>query len=247
MTLPLPMPPLVGASLTLCNEWRSWLEDALAGLSLCVSEATSLGRPSSATSAIECMERRLARLRRPPLRKLSLKLLVLRKRSVGLSLPWRNSRDDFFTKVNCPLILFLPPELDDAMLGAADTRGPGSAVIVPNEVSSGVALDDAYEPLEGDRSGSTGGGGLNLGDLGDLGDLGEGGALAMRMVGKSAASSGCRNGVCGEEPSTDWYGPEFNLDPSSLGTGSGGGGSVCRKSGAGRSGSESIMRGKLSK
>lgn len=35
---------------------------------------------------------------------------------------------------------------------------------------------------------------LNLGDRGDFGD---GGALAMRMTGDEAASSGCKNGLSG--------------------------------------------------
>lgn len=35
---------------------------------------------------------------------------------------------------------------------------------------------------------------LNLGDRGDFGD---GGALAMRMTGDEAASSGCKNGFSG--------------------------------------------------
>lgn len=80
----------------------------------------------------------------------------------------------------------------DAILGAIDGRGPGSVVMVPNDVSSGPIVE-ANESLEAGRVESDLKG-LNLGDRGDFGD---GGALAMRMTGDDAASSGCKNGAGG--------------------------------------------------
>lgn len=116
-----------------------------------------------------------------------------------------NSRDDFFKSPNCPLRLFVrPAELLEAILLAVETRGPGSVLIVPNAVSSdgGATLTDVWESLDagrGDVSACLLEKDLNLGESGDLGDLaeGDGGALAIRMTGDEAASSGCKNGVFG--------------------------------------------------
>jgi hypothetical protein len=109
-----------------------------------------------------------------------------------------NSReDDFFNNPNDPFkLLVRPAELFEAMLGAVDTRGPGSALIVPNDEASGAATD-VYESLDAGRMEFESAvlKGLNLGDRGDLGILGDGGALAIRMTGDEAASSGCKNGL----------------------------------------------------
>jgi hypothetical protein len=109
-----------------------------------------------------------------------------------------NSReDDFFSNPNDPFkLLVRPAELFEAMLGAVDTRGPGSALMVPNDEASGAATD-VYESLDAGRMEfeSAGLKDLNLGDRGDLGTLGDGGALAIRMTGDEAASSGCKNGL----------------------------------------------------
>lgn len=90
-------------------------------------------------------------------------------------------------------------ELLDATLVAVETRRAGSALIVPNAVSCGAALTDVYESLEAGRGDeeSDALNGLNFGERGEMGDFGDGGALAMRMTGASAASSGCRNGLSG--------------------------------------------------
>lgn len=66
-------------------------------------------------------------------------------------------------------------------------------LIVPNDAGS-WALVDAKESLEAGRFTSGALNGLNRGDRGDFGD---GGALAMRMTGEDAASSGCKNGAGG--------------------------------------------------
>jgi hypothetical protein len=157
--------------------------------------ANPLGPFSSATSAMEYMERRLARLRGVLCRKLSVWLVVRRRRSACVSLSLLNSRDDFdFSRLKWPFKLFVRPELFEAMLGALERRGAGSALIVPNAVSSGAALTDVYESLDSGRTDeSVALNGLNLGDFGDLGD---GGALAIRMTGDEAASSGCKR-LCG--------------------------------------------------
>lgn len=73
---------------------------------------------------------------------------------------------------------------------------------MPKAESSYSALDEVYEALEIGREGGRSAADGNLGDFGDFGDLGdfalgEGGALAMRITGEAAASSGCRNGLCG--------------------------------------------------
>lgn len=142
---------------------------------------------------MECNERKLARLR-GTCRNPSLWLVVFRRRSSCGSFSLENSRDeDFFNSPNWPFKLLARPELFEAMLGAVDTRGPGSVLIVPKLDGSG-AIVDANESLEAGRVESVGLNGLNLGDRGDFGD---GGALAMRITGDEAASSGCRNGVCG--------------------------------------------------
>lgn len=65
-------------------------------------------------------------------------------------------------------------------------------LMVPNDASSG-AIVDAKESLEAGRVESD----LNGLNLGDRGDFGDGGALAMRMTGDEAASSGCKNGAGG--------------------------------------------------
>lgn len=65
-------------------------------------------------------------------------------------------------------------------------------LIVPNEDGSG-AIVDANESLDAGRVESD----LNGLNLGDRGDLGEGGALAIRMTGDEAASSGCKKGAGG--------------------------------------------------
>lgn len=61
---------------------------------------------------------------------------------------------------------------------------------MPKVLSSYVALEDVYEPLE-------------VGLIGEAEasvvvafDFGDGGARAMRMTGAAAASSGCRKGLC---------------------------------------------------
>lgn len=68
-------------------------------------------------------------------------------------------------------------------------------LIVPMEEGSGAAITDVKDSLEAGRvDESVVLKGLNLGDRGDFDD---GGALAMRMTGDEAASSGCKNGFSG--------------------------------------------------
>lgn len=100
-----------------------------------------------------------------------------------------NSREDLFSSPSWLFRLFRPAEAVDAILGAVETRGPGSAVIVPNAPSSHAALADVYELLEAGRGDEREGPKV-------LFVFGDGGALAMRMTGAAAASSGCKNGLC---------------------------------------------------
>lgn len=103
--------------------------------------------------------------------------------------------DDFLSNPKVPFrLLVRPPELLEATLTAVERRGPGSVLIVPNTGPSSGTLTDEYESLDAGRADESFCllKGLNLGDLGDFGD---GGALAMRMTGDSAASSGCKNGL----------------------------------------------------
>lgn len=158
--------------------------------------------------------------------------------------------DDFFRSPNEPLRLFVrPAELLEAMLVAVETRGrTGSVLIVPNALSSGAALTDAYESLDAGRvEGSVDLKGLNLGERGDLGDLGEGGALAMRITGEDAASSGCKNGAFGGS-STVAQVPKLIPKPLCCEGGIVKQGAVCGTSGKpGSDESLESMRGTLSK
>lgn len=215
------------------------------------SSVEYFGPASSATSAMECIERKLARLRGTLCRSPSLRLLVLRKRSSCESLSLENSREeDFFRSPNCPFKLFVrPAELLDAMLGAVETRGPGSVLMVPNAESSGTALTEEYESLDAGRADGSNCllKGLNLGERGDLGDLGDGGALAMRMTGAVAASSGCKNGPWSSSGSSRCV-PKLNPKPFCWDGGMVKQGAVCGTSGKpGSDESLESIRGTVSK